>query len=206
MNQYYQLRELVEGGFRPNLKEYFNNTEGMISFDEALLLYHLSSQVAQGCIVEVGSYRGRSTVFLARGSMDGNMVPVYTIDPHQDFVGVLGGMFGPKDRGFFYQAMLDNKCSEVVRLVNLSSEIISPGWTDKIGMLWIDGDHSYSGVMRDFKCWQPHLLPEAVIVFDDTIETNMGPRLLINELILNEGFHEMFQVGKVTVICHQSLE
>jgi predicted O-methyltransferase YrrM len=200
LNQYYQLREDVAHGLRQDLKESFDNTEGMIGLDEAIFLYHLARQVMRGCIVEVGSYRGRSTVFLARGSIDGKMAPVYAIDPQRDFVGVLGGVFGPKDRELFYKAMLDHKCSEIVRLVNLSSEMISGAWTDKIALLWIDGDHSYSGVKRDFECWRPHLLPEAIVVFDDATDPTLGPRLFIDELTALEEFREISQVGRVSVV------
>ena len=58
------------------LKSCFDRTEGMVSFDEAVLLYYLAREVRSGCIVEVGSYRGRSSVFLGRGSLDGANVPV----------------------------------------------------------------------------------------------------------------------------------
>lgn len=199
--QYYQLREAVENGDRSDLRKCFDSTEGMICFDEALLLYHLSRQVTRGCIVEVGSYRGRSTVFLARGSLDGNIVPVYAIDPHRDYVGVLGGVFGPKDRGCFFKAMLDNKCSEIVRLINLSSEMISNESLENISLLWLDGDHSYSGVKRDFECWKPRLFLDAFIAFDDANDPTLGPRMLINELVATEEYEEVFQMGRMSVVC-----
>lgn len=202
-NPYYQLCEAVASGDRPDLKKGFANTEGMIGLEESLFLYYISRQVTQGCIVEVGSYRGRSTVFLARGSLDGYKVPVYAIDPHQDYVGVLGGVFGPKDRGVFFKAMLDNNCAEIVRLVNLSSEIISVGWQESVSLLWIDGDHSYDGVKRDFECWKHHLASEALIVFDDANDEMLGPRLLINELTVTAEFEEIFKVGRMSVIVCQ---
>lgn len=205
LNQYYQLRDVVADGRRPDLTECFDNTSGMIYLEESIFLYHAARQVTQGCIVEVGSYRGRSTVFLARGSMDGNMAPVYAIEPHQDFIGILGGVFGPKDKAYFYRAMLDNKCGEVVRLVNLSSEIISSGWKDKISILWIDGDHSYGGVKRDFECWKPHLLPGALVIFDDATDPTLGPQTLINELTAAEEFKVVFQVGRISVLRDQAL-
>jgi predicted O-methyltransferase YrrM len=183
-----------------NLQEYFALAEGMISFEEASLLYNFAKQISDGCIVEVGSYRGRSAVALGRGSLDGNRVPVYAIEPHEEFTGVLGGRFGPADRGAFYKAMIDTSCYQVVRLVNLSSEIVAPNWNKKIGLLWIDGDHTYSGVKRDFECWLPHLTPEAIIAFDDSTDPDLGPRQLINELLNTNKFQELQQVGKVTVI------
>src|SRR4051795_11772941 len=74
--------------------EYFLSlTEGMTSMDEAMLLYQLALEVRNGCIVEIGAYRGRTTVALGRGSIDGARVPVFTIEPHQVFTGALGGRF-----------------------------------------------------------------------------------------------------------------
>jgi len=183
-----------------NLREYFALTEGMISFEEASLLYDFAKQISDGCIVEVGSYRGRSAVALGRGSLDGNQVPVYSIEPHEEFSGVLGGKFGPADRGAFYKAMIDTSCYQVVRLINLSSEIVAPNWNKKIGLLWIDGDHTYSGVKRDFECWLPHLTPEAIIAFDDSTDPDLGPRQLIDELLNSNKFQELQQIGKITVI------
>ena len=77
-----------------------------MSFDETMLLYRLAKAVQSGCIIEVGSYRGRSTVFLGRKSLDGNRPQIYDIDQYENFVGALDGVFGPKDRTAFYQAML----------------------------------------------------------------------------------------------------
>lgn len=182
------------------LKSCFDSTEGMVDFDEAVLLYCLAKDVKCGCIVEIGSYRGRSSVFLGRGSLDGANVPVYAIDPHKSFIGVLGGVFGPKDRTAFYRAMLDNDCSEIVSLINLSSERFSPSWIEPVSLLWIDGDHSYEGVKRDFECWFLHLQANATIAFDDATDPELGPRKLIDELIASKQFEELMNVGKVVVI------
>jgi predicted O-methyltransferase YrrM len=183
-----------------DIQEYFDKTEGMTSFEEAKLLYTLAREIRNSCIVEVGSYRGRSTVALGRGSLDGNKVPVYAIEPHEELTGVLGGKFGPPDRGAFYKAMLDTSCYHVVRLVNLSSEIVCSNWNKKIGLLWIDGDHTYKGVKRDFECWLPHLTPDAIIVFDDSTNPNLGPKQLVNELTGSNQFEKIQQIGKVTMI------
>lgn len=182
------------------LRSHFNNTEGMVSFEEALLLYYLARGVRTGCIVEVGSYRGRSTVFLGKGVSDGARVPVYAVDPHKSFIGVLGGEFGPQDRTAFYRTMLDCECSEFVSLVNLSSEIITPNWQEPVSLLWIDGDHSYEGVKRDFECWSPYLEPDAIVAFDDATDPKLGPRMLIEEIVAQREFEEVYSIGKVCII------
>ena len=177
--------------------------EGMISLEEAQFLYDLAKNTkvdGENSIVEIGSYRGRSTVALARGSNDGNKIPVFAIDPHEEFVGVLGGHFGGQDRGAFYQNMLKTSCFEIVRLINLSSEVVTPGWKRRVNLLWIDGDHTYNGVKRDFNCWKPFLSQDAVIAFDDSTDSQLGPAKLLQELLDSNEFCFLKKVGKVTAI------
>lgn len=191
---------VVEG----NLKEFLSMTEGMITFDEASLLYTMAKAVHEGSIIEVGSYRGRSTVALARGSLEGARVPVYAIEPHEPFEGVLGGRFGPADRGAFFKAMLDTSAYHVVRLINLSSEAVCGTWRSPVALLWIDGDHSYAGVKRDFEAWEPHLMPGACIAFDDTVDEEIGPYRVIAELTERGRYVIRQRVGKVTVIARRA--
>src|SRR5262245_66314154 len=76
---------------------------GGTSLIELMHLYGLARRVRSGCIVEIGGYQGRSTAALALGSRQGLNVPVYCIEPHETFTGVLGAEFGPHDRtGFFW--------------------------------------------------------------------------------------------------------
>lgn len=181
-----------------DFESYFFKTEGMITLEEGYLLYELAKEVKDGCIVEIGSYRGRSSVALGRGSIDGNQVPVFAIEPHESFMGMIGGQFGPQDRGAYYQAMIESSCFEVVRLINLSSEQVAPNWSEKISLLWIDGDHSYKGVKRDYECWEKHLLPGAIVVFDDSLDAQLGPKRLIDELMSEGRLKKIQVVGKVS--------
>lgn len=182
------------------LKQCDENTDGMVSLEEATLLFSLAKDVKSGCIVEIGSYRGRSSVFLGKGSLAGVSAPVYAIDPHKSFIGILGGVFGPKDRTFFYKAMLDNECSEIVSLINLSSELFCTSWKEPISLLWIDGDHSYEGVKRDFESWLPHMQLDGTIALDDATDPALGPRKLIDELVASKQFAEIMNVGKIAVV------
>jgi hypothetical protein len=167
--------------------------EGMIGDLEAVLLSRLASEVEEGCIVEIGSWRGMSTIALARGAR----VPVYAIEPHEHFVGVLGGVFGPDDRRAFFENLLEAGVVEQVRLVNLSSEVVTPGWQLPVGLLWIDGDHRYEAVKRDFTCWEPHL--RGKVAFHDAIQETLGPFQLIEEL-LSDGYELVEHVQGTKVL------
>lgn len=190
------FENIPEGSF----EYFFSKTDGMITLEQGLLLYDLAKSSENGCIVEVGAYRGRSTVALGRGSLDGYRVPVYTIEPHEKFKGLYGWEFGPSDRGAFFKAMLDSGCYHVVRLINMSSEYIAPSWEKDISLLWIDGDHTYKGVRRDFDCWVPFLRESAIVAFDDSLDPGAGPYRLIEELVAEGSFRLVSQVGRITVL------
>lgn len=182
------------------IEQFLARTDGMTSLDEAKFLYELATHVTDGCIVEVGAYRGRSTVALGRGSLDGHRVPVFVIEPHQKFSGVLGGQFGPADAGAFYQAILESGCYHVVRLVSLSSEQVVSAWGLPVTLLWIDGDHRYEAVKRDFDCWRAHLANGATVVFDDILEPCTGPKQLISEILATGEFSRTSEFGKIAVL------
>lgn len=187
-----------------HLRKLFSTVEGMLSFDEACFLYSSAKAVNNGCIVEIGSYRGLSTVFLCLGSQAGSGAPVYAVDPHRPFGGVLGGVFGPKDREAFYEAMVVSGCGKVVSLINLSSEQFAASWTEPVSLLWLDGDHRYAAVKRDFECWKPHLSANAVAIFHDATDESLGPFELIKELVATGTFEKVASVGSAVAI-HSTL-
>ena len=183
------------------LNENLRCAEGMISDDEAKFLY----QAAKLCpynlaVVEVGSYRGLSSVALGTGSLHGCGARVYAIDPHEEYRGVLGGHFDTDDRGRFYQAMLKTGCFHSVSLLNLKSESAARCWELPIGVLWIDGDHSYDGVKKDFLAWSPFLDKEGVLILDDVNHEELGPYKLLNELIDAGAYRVHMKIGKMVAL------
>ena len=176
------------------------SVEGKITPSECSLLFELASQVSSGCIIDIGSYRGRSTVALALGSLANGGVPVYAIDPHEPFKGICGGDFGPKDRIAFFKNVLRTDVGEVVRLVNLSSEVISKGWSREVALLWIDGDHRYEAARRDFECWEPFVVKGGLIGFHDSINPGLGPGKVIAEAMPSGKFDKIMQVDLTTVL------
>ena len=202
----HKLKSILSNlNFRPSsaLRQDFKkilSVEGQISPNECSLLFDLASRVSTACIVEVGSYRGRSTAVLALASLMNSKVPVYAIEPHEEFKGTLGGQFGPEDRREFFKNMLQMGVVEIVRLVNLSSEVVCKGWNRDIAFLWLDGDHTYEGVKRDFECWEPFVVHNGLIAFHDSIDPNLGPSKVIAEAISSGTYTQLRQVDLTRVL------
>lgn len=57
--------------------------DGWLTNNEAELLYLIARRVSpEYSIVEIGSWKGHSTVCLGCGARDGEKAPVFAIDPH----------------------------------------------------------------------------------------------------------------------------
>lgn len=176
---------------------YIAPIDGWLSREEALLCYELAKSVTDGCIVEIGSYRGRSTAALAFGSLAGAGRPVYAIEPHEPFVGPLGGQYEPVDRGHFMQKLVELGLFHLVRLVNLDSQFLGRRWPQPVRLLWLDADHRYESVARDIGHWRTLLADDAALVLREATSGDSGPARAAAELVAGGEFEAVASVGKL---------
>jgi predicted O-methyltransferase YrrM len=168
--------------------------------EEAALLYQLAQDAAGGCIVEIGSFHGKSTVALALGARAGHRPSVHAVDPFVPFTGALGGEFSPADKTVLLRNLLLAGVAEQVYLLHTTSVQAARGWREPIALLWIDGDHTYAGVRADLAAWDPFVVPGGRIAFHDSVDPTIGPSRIIAE-ILAAGTHTRVQVaGTITVL------
>lgn len=159
------------------LKDMLETVRGYLSEEEALTLYMYAKETT-GCIVEIGSYRGRSTCMLAQGSKDGHKVRVYAIDPHTSYIDGTA-KFGFGDNLVYMHNLVKFDFPEV-NTINLPSVQVAKCWSDPVGLLFIDGRHEYEYVKADFDAWVPFVKPDGYILMHDV--TLEGPARLIKEL------------------------
>lgn len=142
---------------------------GWLCEAEGNLLYDLARKVSFGqAIVEIGSWKGRSTACLGQGSKDGNLVFVYAIDPHTG---------SPEHRRWFgkvdtYQEFLKNisdaGVSEYIKPIKETSETAAEDFNLPIGLLFIDGEHGLAAVRLDYDLWFPKVVDDGKIIFHDS--------------------------------------
>lgn len=186
--------------------DFLMSIDGQISRVEAKVLMDLAkSTPPETVIVEIGSYRGRSTIALAFGSLAGVGNPVYAIDPHLKFQGILGGCFGPADQAEFYQNVATSNVGEIVSVVSLPSIAAARSWSDRnISLLWVDGDHSYKAVREDFEAWEAYVINGGKIAFHDN--TVPGVQTLIRELTCAKNVVPVGVVGSLSWFKFKSTE
>lgn len=179
-----------------SLVDVVDSVEGWLSRAQAALLIELAAAVpAHEAIVEIGNYRGRSTVALGLGAERGGAT-VYSVDPHDEFVGARGGRFGPHDQARLYANLARTGVGARVRVVGLRSLQVARAWPQRdVHLVFLDGDHRYDAVRGDYEAWEPHLLPEAEVLFDDCDFADVNR--LIGELVAAGRLREIERVGKV---------
>ncbi len=131
--------------------------EGWMSDDQGRRLYAAAARCRPGGrIVEIGSFRGRSTIVLASAAASG--VEVVAVDPHA------GNDRGPQElTGFAAEAAGDREAFRAnleraglasrVRHVPTFSADAHGEVDDPIDVLYIDGAHRYRPARADVREW-----------------------------------------------------
>lgn len=184
-----------------DVKKMASNIQGWLTDNEGELLYNLAKSCASdGCIVEIGSWKGRSTIWLAMGSKRGCGVKVYAIDPH------IGSSEHTKEgaRVYTFDEFMKNikgaGCDDAIVPIVKSSEAASKSFDKPVGLVFIDGAHEYEPAKMDFELWFPKVVEGGIIALHDTIIWN-GPRKVAQEKIFkssnikNVGFVDSISYG-----------
>lgn len=178
-----------------NIVERVSGIEGWLEPAEILLLERLARR--GGTIVEIGSYRGRSTVVLAEGVKAGAGGVVWAIDPHAGSAFFTPGhTFNGADNAAFMCNVAP--VADVVRVINLPSGEVGRWWARPIDLLWIDGDHTEAGARLDWELWTPHVTPGGVVALHDTT-THPGVIKLVDSVVLDRAWALTETAGSVKV-------
>jgi glycosyltransferase involved in cell wall biosynthesis len=140
-------------------------------------------------VVEIGSFKGKSACYLARGMKAGaggrlNAVDHFHGSPeHQP-----QGTHPDKDIATsgttletFKQNIAAAGVSDMVDIHVGASTEIGAKWNQPIRLLFIDGDHSYEASTQDFMIWSPWIQVHGLLILHD-IGTYEGVTNLYNQL------------------------
>jgi len=162
---------------------------GQVSPEEGARLYELG-QRSPGSVVEIGSFKGRSTAFLALGSRAGNGHPVFAVDHFEGSPEHQRRHGGTLDTFPDFQRNMARVGTEWVTAVRASSSaaIHHPEIPREIGLLFIDGAHDRESVEKDLACWVPRLMPGGILALHDVCRGwASGPRKAVVETLLPWG-------------------
>jgi len=142
-------------------------------------------------VVEIGSYRGRSAVVLARAARDG--VQVTAIDPHagndrgpQQIEGTPDE--GQDDHEAFLVNLAQAGVSEKVRHVRLASQDALSQVQGPIDVLYVDGAHRYGPAKDDIARWGERVAPGGTLLIHDSFSSIGVTLAIVRLLVLGSSF------------------
>jgi MMP 1-O-methyltransferase len=173
------------------------SVDGWLSDEQGCALFEAAAAATgRGHIVEIGSWKGRSTVWLAAGARLRG-AKVYAVDPH------IGSREDPQAATlaeFRENLARAGVADHVEPLVMTSAEAVRV-IDGEIELLFIDGDHSYEGVRRDAALWLPRLVEGGTVMFHDVGTAGYsGPRRVFRRSICwSAGFEGIERVGSMVL-------
>ncbi len=148
--------------------------DGMMPVDQLLAIYdHVLRWPGEGDVVELGSWTGLTTCYLATACHQRESGRVYAVDT---FEGTMedgktypsvshfgGSTLSAFERRIEAAGFADRVTPLVGRTDHWAD--LYPG--EPIRVLFIDADHSFEGVRSDYENWHPHVAAGGLIIFHD---------------------------------------
>lgn len=178
------------------------DVDGWMSPDQAKRLFDASAATHVGdAIVEIGSFRGRSTVILAGAAPAG--VSVTAIDPHA------GNDRGPQEfEGYEQEASEDNVVfnanlaaagvADRVRHVRAFSDAAHSEVQGEISVLYIDGAHRYQPARTDIRDWGRRVAPGGTLLIHDSFSSLGVTGAILRELAFGSRFRYVGRARSMT--------
>jgi predicted O-methyltransferase YrrM len=181
--------------------------KGFLDDEEGLRLHDLARDHAHlGPILEVGSYCGKSSVYLGAGAKlrGGRLICVdhhrgseehqpgeeyHDADLLDPEIGALDSL--PYLRRALRQAGLD----DTAVLLVAPSLVAARLWSAPLGMVFIDGGHSHATANGDYESWAPHVAPGGVLaihdLFPDPTQGGQAPIQIYRRAIASGDFEQL---------------
>jgi len=166
----------------PERRELALATKGFMPADEGDALWDAAviaaAAVPGAPMLEVGSYCGRSTIWLGDAAEQAGVV-LFAVDHHrgseENQVGwdhhdteVVDDRIGKMDTlPFFRAAIHDAALEDSVIAVVGKSPLVADAWTTPLSLLFIDGGHGDEPARLDYEGWTPHVAVGGMLAIHD---------------------------------------
>ena len=197
---------------------------GFMPLDEAQTLFEIAGQYlgqpdSTGVGVEIGTYCGKSTVFLGAAAEAADAV-VVTVDHHRgseehqpgweyhdpELVDPHTGTLETSQR--FRQTMFDAKLEHTVIAMLAPSAVAARAWGKAVDFVFIDGGHSMTAAQNDLDGWAPWVRIGGALlihdVFPDPADGGRPPYEIYCQALATGQFTEVRAEGSLRVLRRDS--
>jgi len=193
-----------------------DQVKGFLEKQEAESLYQFAKKYSSiGPCLEIGSYCGKSAVYLGAAVKENNQI-LYSIDHHKGSEEQQPGeeFFDPDlldktGKGIntlpFFLETLDKADlrDNVVPIVSTSVEA-SEVWSEPLAMVFIDGGHSDQAANDDYDVWHPHIIQGGLLaihdVFPDPKDGGRPPFNIYTKAIESGLFKELEMIKSLALL------
>lgn len=156
-----------------------DSVKGFLDSEEGSTLYQYALIAASmGPLLEVGSYCGKSSVYLGAACKKNSSV-LFAVDHHRGSEEhQLGEAYHDPDLYDARFAKMDSfpqfrhtlaraNLEDVVVPIVASSELAARYWATPLGLVFIDGGHSMQAALNDYRSWAGHVIRGGFLVIHD---------------------------------------
>ena len=199
-----------------DLMSLIEETRGFMPPDEGLALHAAAAEHLDGGVaLEIGTYCGKSTLYLAHAaSVTGSTV--VTIDHHRGSeeqqpgweyhdASLVDPELGLMDTlPFARRTIAASGLEEHVVTVVGRSSAISRWWRTPLDLVFVDGGHTDEAAQADFRGWAPHVRLGGVLVihdvFPDPADGGQAPYRIYRAALDGGEFVERSVTGSLRVL------
>jgi MMP 1-O-methyltransferase len=192
------------------------NLKGFLANEEALRLYELAKEAsAIGPCLEIGSYCGKSAAYLGAGCREAGGI-LYTIDHHRGSEEQQPGQeyFDPdlldRETGLidtfriFRGTMADLGLEGTVIPLVAPAAAVARAWRTPLGMVFIDGGHTFAAAYGDYSAWASHILPGGFLaihdIFTDSSRGGQAPHCVYRLAVASGLFFPLPLAGTLAIL------
>ena len=199
-----------------DLRRAAETARGFMPPAEGLALYRTAAAYARlGPVLEVGTYCGKSTIYLASAARQAGQV-VVTVDHHHGSeenqpgwayhdTSLVDPATGRLDTLPFFRSTLTGLGldDDVIAIVGRSADVARL-WQAPLGMLFIDGGHTEAAAQADYEGWAPRVAPGGALaihdVFPDPADGGQAPYHIYCRALASGAFTEVSVDGSLRVL------
>ena len=206
----------MQNGISAQLARAAEAAKGFMPAPEGLALYDTAAAYARrGPVAEIGTYCGKSTIYLAAAARDAGQV-VITVDHHRGSEenqpgweyhdpGLVDPDTGRLDTLPHFRSTLAATGLEehVIAIVGRSADVAGL-WRTPLGMLFIDGGHTDAAATADYEGWAPWVASGGALaihdVFPDPADGGQAPYRIYLRAMRSGAFTEVRVQGSLRVL------